>query len=286
MQLTAKLIQLLPIQTGTGKNGEWEKQDIIVETINQYPKNVCISIWNGKVDVRELEVGKEYIFHCNIESKEYNSRWYTAVTLWKIDNIEKNDLIEGHSNTSNLAKARDFKELNVVHAFYSQTHVSEVEYISPNDTNIEFGNRVYTWYSLDQKLMNIKDIKERWQGAYEIVLGTYNKEGKVGMESRENYLGMLAFILKDEDMALRISFIKVGILYEGEIKQREDIQNDGIKNVTETNSTKSKLNQEENDNSSNFRGLDPQKRLSDSIRDELLKEMKSEDFPQDPDFIL
>jgi hypothetical protein len=38
MQITAKLTQLLPIQTGTGKNGEWKKQDIIVETDGQYPK--------------------------------------------------------------------------------------------------------------------------------------------------------------------------------------------------------------------------------------------------------
>ncbi len=32
MQITAKLIQTLPLQTGQGKNGEWKKQDIIVET--------------------------------------------------------------------------------------------------------------------------------------------------------------------------------------------------------------------------------------------------------------
>jgi hypothetical protein len=32
MQLTAKLIEVLAIQTGQGKNGEWRKQDIIVET--------------------------------------------------------------------------------------------------------------------------------------------------------------------------------------------------------------------------------------------------------------
>jgi len=30
MQLTAKLNQLLPLQIGIGKNGEWKKQDIIV----------------------------------------------------------------------------------------------------------------------------------------------------------------------------------------------------------------------------------------------------------------
>ena len=32
MQITAKLIHILPAQTGQGKNGEWRKQDIIVET--------------------------------------------------------------------------------------------------------------------------------------------------------------------------------------------------------------------------------------------------------------
>ena len=50
MQLTAKLTQLLPIQTGTGKNGEWKKQDIIVESDGQYPKKVCISIWGDKIN--------------------------------------------------------------------------------------------------------------------------------------------------------------------------------------------------------------------------------------------
>lgn len=36
MQLTAKLTQLLPIQTGTSKNGEWKKQEIILEPEGQY----------------------------------------------------------------------------------------------------------------------------------------------------------------------------------------------------------------------------------------------------------
>jgi hypothetical protein len=50
MQLTANLLQLLPIQTGTGKNGEWKKQNIIIETDGQYPKKVCISIWGDKIN--------------------------------------------------------------------------------------------------------------------------------------------------------------------------------------------------------------------------------------------
>jgi hypothetical protein len=43
MQFKAKLIELLPLQSGEGKNGTWRKQDIIVETESIYPKKkyVC-----------------------------------------------------------------------------------------------------------------------------------------------------------------------------------------------------------------------------------------------------
>lgn len=85
MQLTAKLIQLLPLQTGTGKNGEWRKQDIIVETSGLYPKKVCISIWGDKIDSGKLKPGNTLKIDFDIESREYNSRWYTDVKAWKVE---------------------------------------------------------------------------------------------------------------------------------------------------------------------------------------------------------
>lgn len=97
MKITGKLLQLLSVQSGTSINGHWSKQIIIVETTDEYPKKVCISIWNGRVDISKLEVGKEYSFHCNIESKEYKGKWYTEVTLWKIDGkikISVNDFLK------------------------------------------------------------------------------------------------------------------------------------------------------------------------------------------------
>lgn len=85
MQLTAKLTQLLPIQTGTGKNGEWKKQDIIVETDGQYPKKVCISIWGDKINEGQLQIGNSLQIDFDIESREYNSKWYTDIKAWKIE---------------------------------------------------------------------------------------------------------------------------------------------------------------------------------------------------------
>lgn len=85
MQLVAKLIQVLPLQSGMGKNGEWKKQDIVVETDGQYPKKVCISIWGDKASEAMLQVGNMLDISFDVESREYNGRWYTDVKAWKVD---------------------------------------------------------------------------------------------------------------------------------------------------------------------------------------------------------
>ena len=83
--VTAKLLYSLPEQTGTGKNGQWKKQDIIVETEGQYPKKVCISIWGDKINESQLQVGSQLSISFDVESREYNGKWYTDVKAWKID---------------------------------------------------------------------------------------------------------------------------------------------------------------------------------------------------------
>jgi len=86
MELTAKLVQVLPLQKGTGKTGnEWRKQDVIVETSGQYPKKVCISIWGDKINEKVLQVGNMLNISFDVESREFNGRWYTDVKAWKVD---------------------------------------------------------------------------------------------------------------------------------------------------------------------------------------------------------
>lgn len=85
MQLSAKLIQLLPQQTGAGRNGQWKKQDIIVETDGQYPKKICVSVWGDKINEDQLKVGNRLKIDFDVESREFNGRWYTDVKAWKIE---------------------------------------------------------------------------------------------------------------------------------------------------------------------------------------------------------
>jgi hypothetical protein len=85
MQLTAKLVQLLPPQTGAGKNGQWKKQDMIVETEATYPKKICVSVWGDKIDTTGFQTGNLLKIDFDVESREFNGRWYTDVKAWKIE---------------------------------------------------------------------------------------------------------------------------------------------------------------------------------------------------------
>lgn len=85
MDINGKVVQLLALQTGEGKNGQWKKQDFVLETDGTYPKKVCISVWGDKIDTSILKEGNLVNVSFDIESREYNGRWYTDVRAWKID---------------------------------------------------------------------------------------------------------------------------------------------------------------------------------------------------------
>lgn len=84
MEISGTVLSLLPLQTGQGKNGTWKKQEFILETPGQFPKKVCISLWGDKVDENRLSTGDKITASINVESREYNGRWYTDVRAWKI----------------------------------------------------------------------------------------------------------------------------------------------------------------------------------------------------------
>ena len=85
-ELTGKVLQVLPEQTGTGRNGQWSRQDFIVETQEQYPKKVWFSAWGEKVSqLKSFKADDTVKVSFNIESREFNGRWYTDLRVWKIE---------------------------------------------------------------------------------------------------------------------------------------------------------------------------------------------------------
>lgn len=87
-----KIVKILEPQTGTSKNGEWKKQDIVVETAEAYPKKICFSLWNDKLSQLEgVEVGDEVRVMFNVASREYNNKWYSDITAYQLDNMSKKE---------------------------------------------------------------------------------------------------------------------------------------------------------------------------------------------------
>ena len=84
MELTGKIIQLLPEKSGESAKGPWRKQEYILETDDQYPKTVCFMAWSDKIDEFAIKKGESLIVSFNLESREYNGRWYTDVKAWKV----------------------------------------------------------------------------------------------------------------------------------------------------------------------------------------------------------
>ena len=74
----------MPEETGEGRNGPWKKQNFILETQEQFPKKVCITVWGDKVNLADYNENDMVTASINIESREYNSRWYTDVKAWKM----------------------------------------------------------------------------------------------------------------------------------------------------------------------------------------------------------
>ena len=84
MEINGKIIQLIPVQSGESAKGPWRKQEYILETEGQYPKKVCFMAWNDKIDEYAIQEGESLTASIDIESREYNGRWYTDVKAWKV----------------------------------------------------------------------------------------------------------------------------------------------------------------------------------------------------------
>jgi hypothetical protein len=85
LEISGKVYAVLPEQGGQGRNGPWVKQEFVIETEDQFPKKVCFSVWGEKVsEIKPLNQGDKITVSFNVESREFNNKWYTDLRAWKI----------------------------------------------------------------------------------------------------------------------------------------------------------------------------------------------------------
>ena len=84
LEIRGKIIEILPEKSGQSANGEWRKQEYVLETVSNYPKKICFMAWGDKIGEFNLQQGENVEVSVDLESREYNGRWYTDVKAWKV----------------------------------------------------------------------------------------------------------------------------------------------------------------------------------------------------------
>lgn len=90
MDIQGTCIQVMPLESGVSKGGkEWRKLSFVIEYGDQYKKKACLTLWGDKCNNKPA-VGDNLTCSVNIESREYNGKFYTEVQVWKISGFTGN----------------------------------------------------------------------------------------------------------------------------------------------------------------------------------------------------
>ncbi|MBP1646276.1 MAG: hypothetical protein H6Q16_1851 [Bacteroidetes bacterium] len=87
MEIIGKFLKTLPEQKGTSQRGDWVRGGFVIETEEQFPKQVAFSLWGEDkvVIVRNMPQGTQIKVFFSPESREYLEKWYTDLRCFRID---------------------------------------------------------------------------------------------------------------------------------------------------------------------------------------------------------
>lgn len=87
MEVKGKIITVLPEVTGQSKTtgNLWKKREYVLETHDNFPRKVHFDLFGDRADKYPLNLGDEITLSFDIESREYQGRWYTSIRGWKVD---------------------------------------------------------------------------------------------------------------------------------------------------------------------------------------------------------
>ena len=93
IKVVGTIEKLMPISRGVSAAGrEWVKQDIVMSMTNgQFVKHLAATVMGQeRIDNFKLRVGDNIVAYLDIDAREYNSRWYNSINIWKVERVGSN----------------------------------------------------------------------------------------------------------------------------------------------------------------------------------------------------
>lgn len=85
LKVKGKVTVILDPLSGKTKDGkDWNKQDFVIQTESEYPKAVCFTLFGDKTSLLP-KVGDDVEVYFNLESREYNGKYYHNINAWRIE---------------------------------------------------------------------------------------------------------------------------------------------------------------------------------------------------------
>ena len=91
MEITGKIVNVLPTLSGQGKNGEWVKNSFVIEwQDNGYKQLLCLEVVGAdKFEKMKnaVKVGYEVLCRFSVSSREWNGKYFTTAQCFYCANV-------------------------------------------------------------------------------------------------------------------------------------------------------------------------------------------------------
>ena len=85
MEIQGNVMKVGQLQTGTGQNGEWQRQDYVIEYFehetDMWTQKIIISLMGDNIKHYGLQVGDKVKVRFGLNFREYQGRFYQDVRL-------------------------------------------------------------------------------------------------------------------------------------------------------------------------------------------------------------
>ena len=86
MEITGKLIRILPETRGESQRGPWVRGGFVIETDGEYPRQVAFTTFGEDrlAMIQNIPINSPVVVNFTPESREFNERWYTDLRCSRV----------------------------------------------------------------------------------------------------------------------------------------------------------------------------------------------------------
>ena len=89
MEITGRIIEVLPERSGMSARGEWKSQSFVIETHDQYPRKMVFDVFGAERLQRfNIKGNDEVTGFFDIEARQYQDRWFNNIRAYDVRKLD------------------------------------------------------------------------------------------------------------------------------------------------------------------------------------------------------